>query len=110
MKRYNKAVFAARAGEFEEFMNTLNGMDFEEACAYCYNNWSDIHTYDDLKDIAKICIDHDQIDEALYIINAVYKDEAPYYSWDSDRGTMSDIKPIRNEDELEFYVASKFKQ
>lgn len=109
MKIYNKAVLAARTGEFQEFMNILNGMDFEEACAYCYDNWSDIHTYDDLKDIAKICIDHNQISEALYIINAMYKDEAPYYSWDSDRGTMSNIKPIRNEFELETYVAKKFK-
>lgn len=109
MKRYNKAVLAARTGEFEEFMNTLNGMDFEDACAYCYDNWSDINTYDDMKEIAKICIDNNQINEAQYIINAMYKNEAPYYSWDSHKGTMMAIKPIRNEDELELYVASKFK-
>ena len=109
MKRYNKAVLAARAGEFEEFMNTINSMDFENACAYCYDNWSDINTYDDMKEIAKLCIDNNQMNEAQYIINAVYKNEAPYYSWDSYKGTMAAIKPIRNEDELKFYVASKFK-
>lgn len=109
MKRYNKAVLAARAGEFEEFMDTLNSMDFEEACAYCYDNWSDINTYDDMKEMAIICINNNQMNEAQYIINAMYKNEAPYYNWDPHKGTMAAIKPIRNEDELEFYVASKFK-
>ena len=109
MKRYNKAVLAARTEEFQEFMDILNGMDFEEACAYCYDNWSDINTYDDMKDIAKICIDHDQILDAQYIINALYKEKAPYYGWDSFKRTLSNIKPIRNEGELKTYVAKKFK-
>lgn len=109
MKRYNKAVFAARAGEFEEFMNTLNGMDLEEACAYCYDNWNDIHKIEDIIEFATIDARHNRYPQAIAILKALNDGPvAQYYVYDESRETKPP-KAIRNEFDLEQYVASKFK-
>lgn len=109
MKRYNKAVLAARAGEFEEFMNTINSMDFEEACAYCYDNWNDIHTIEDIIEFAAIDVKHNRYPQAIAVLKALNDGPvAQYYVYDELHETKPP-KAIRNEFDLEQYVASKFK-
>ena len=107
MKRYNKTVLAARTNEFQEFMNTLNGMDFEEACAYCYDNWNDIHKIEDIIEYATIDAHHGMYSQAISILKALNDNPASYYIYDEQKETKPP-KAIRNEQDLEQYVASKF--
>lgn len=72
-------------------------MTYEEKINWLLENVDSVHTYDDMCDMIKAKIDDRQLFVALHILQAVNEEEADYYEYDYNMGTMESPTAIDEE-------------
>lgn len=61
--------------------------------------YNDLRSYEDLKYVAIEDINNDEMLNAAHIVEGL-KEEAPYYKYDVSMGTLEEVTPIHDLDEL----------
>lgn len=61
--------------------------------------YNDLQSYENLKEAAITCIQDDEMLNAAHITEAL-KEEASYYKYDVSMGTLEEVTPIHDLDEL----------
>ena len=72
-------------------------MRYEEKIEWLLENVDSVHTYDDMCDMIKSKIDDGQLFVALHILQAVNEEEADYYEYDYNMGTLESPTAIDEE-------------
>ena len=72
-------------------------MRYEEKIKWLLENVDSVHTYDDMCDMIKSKIDDGQLFVALHILQAVNEEEADYYEYDYNMGTLESPTAIDEE-------------
>ena len=72
-------------------------MTFDEKINWLLENVDSVHTYDNMCDMIKSKIDDRQLFVALHILEAVNEDEADYYEYDYNMGTLETLTAIDEE-------------
>ena len=63
-----------------------------------------LHSYNSLKDYASYLIDEDDLLTALHILNALFNDDANWYNYDTDMGTLETPTPLTCKEDLSDYI------
>lgn len=82
-------------------------LDFDNLCAWAYENISDVHTERGLISMAKHEIDEENLQMAIHILNAIYESdclEDSYYLYDRSMGTLETPTPITCREDLADYI------
>lgn len=88
----------------EEF-NTLS---FDEVMEKLNEEFNQITTIDILKDYVKECIDDDNFNVAVHILNAIWNDPNPndsiWYDYDYSMGTLDTPTSINTKEDIEHLI------
>ena len=81
-------------------------MTFNEKIEWLFENADGIHSYEDMKDIAKEAIETENLNVAIHILQAINNDPDEYYSYDYSMGTLE--TPASIDDEYADYLMSEY--
>ena len=81
-------------------------MTFDEKIDWLFENGYDVHSYEDMKDIAKEAIDTENLMVAIHILQAINNDPDEYYSYDYSMGTLD--TPVSIDDEYADYLMDEY--
>jgi hypothetical protein len=81
-------------------------MTFNEKIEWLFENADGIHSYEDMKDIAKEAIETENLNVAIHILQAINNDPDEYYSYDYSMGTLE--TPTSIDDEYADYLMSEY--
>ena len=79
----------------------LNTLTFDEAIEKLEEENNCITTYSILKEFAIDNINNDNLFIAIHILQAIQEDEAEYYNYDYNMGTLDTPTPIKSLEDLE---------
>lgn len=81
-------------------------MTFNEKIEWLFENGYDVHSYDDMKDIAKNAIESGNLMVAIHILQAINSDPDDYYHYDNSMGTLE--TPTSIDDEYADYLMEEY--
>lgn len=81
-------------------------MTFNEKIEWLFENADGIHSYEDMKDIAKEAIETENLNVAIHVLQAISNDPDDYYSYDYSMGTLE--TPISIDDEYADYLMNEY--
>lgn len=81
-------------------------MTFNEKIEWLFENADGIHSYEDMKDIAKEAIETENLNVAIHILQAINNNPDEYYSYDYSMGTLE--TPTSIDDEYADYLMSEY--
>lgn len=86
---------------------TFDAVDFDNLCAWAYDNIDDIYSEDRLIAMAKHEIDEENLQMAIHILTAIYESDCPdgsYYIYDRSMGILETPTPITCKEDLKDYI------
>lgn len=84
----------------------MANMTFNEKIEWLFENGYDVHSYDDMKDIAKNAIESENLIVAIHILQAINSDPDDYYHYDYSMGTLE--TPTSIDDEYADYLMEEY--
>lgn len=83
-------------------------MSFDELMKKAIDECDNIHSYDDLLEFAKDCIDESRVFLAVHVLEAVGDlNEDKYYDYDVNMGTLEAPTEITEKSDIEQYIDFK---
>lgn len=80
-------------------------MSFDELMEKAIDECDNIHSYDDLLEFAKDCIDESRVFLAVHVLEAVGDlNEGKYYDYDANMGTLETPIEITEKSDIEQYI------
>lgn len=83
----------------------FNEMSFDELMEKAIDECDNIHSYNDLLEFAKCCIDESRVFLAVHVLEAVGDlNEGKYYDYDVNMGTLETPTEITEKSDIEQYI------
>ena len=80
-------------------------VSFDELMEKAIDECDNIHSYDDLLEFAKDCIDESRVFLAIHVLEAVGDlNEGKYYDYDVNMGTLETPTEITEKSDIEQYI------
>lgn len=80
-------------------------MSFDELMEKAIDECDNIHSYDDLLEFAKDCIDESRVFLAVHVLEAIGDlNEGKYYDYDANMGTLETPTEITEKSDIEQYI------
>lgn len=80
-------------------------MSFDELMEKAIDECDNIHSYDDLLEFAKRCIDHKKVLSAIHVLRAVGAfNDGKYYNYDVSMGMLETPTEITEKSDIEQYI------
>ena len=77
---------------------------YEEMCAWCYDNYSDIVTRSDLKDAVINYIEEDNLPTAIHLLEALNNNSAEYFDYNMSMGSLETPQPINDQFDITSFM------
>ena len=80
-------------------------MSFDESMEKAVGECDNVHSYNDLLEYAKYCIDEGSVFLAVHVLEAVGdSNEGKYYNYDTSMGTLETPTEIKEKSDIEQYI------
>lgn len=106
MKKYIKAgaTPTKRKRKVMASYADIQDMTWDEKIDYLMDHDYNVCSYEYMKDMAKYCIDEDNLFLARHILDAIDSDPADFYHYDFGMGTMETPTSISDDEDIESII------
>ena len=82
----------------------IQNLTWDEKIDYLMDHDYNVNSYEYMKDMAKYCIDEDNLFLARHILDAIDSDPADFYHYDPSMGTMETPTAISDDEDIESII------